>query len=131
METSAVKMHKNMFSKAQFFRSSGECVMFVVLWMLNQITEKDCEITILGLIFLMSFQNMTVDVTLPNTAGKMSIEHITLFLIKYISEDAVDLKFPPDVNNNPSNHFKNIFLISFKNEVMCNKVEWQGKRIDL
>ncbi len=52
METSAVKMHENVFSKAQFFRSSGECVMFVVLWMLNQITEKDCEITILGLIFL-------------------------------------------------------------------------------
>ncbi len=48
---------------------------------------------------------MTVDVTLPNTAGKISIEYITVFLIKYISEDAVDLKFPPDVNNNPSNPY--------------------------
>ncbi len=37
------------------------------------------------------------------TVGKKSIEHITIFLSKYISKDAVDLKFSPDVGNNPSN----------------------------
>ncbi len=38
-----------------------------------------------------------------HTAGKISIEHITIFLSKYISNGAVDLKFSPDVDNNPSN----------------------------
>ncbi len=36
------------------------------------------------------------------TAGKISIEHVTIFLSKYISKGAVDLKFSPDVGNNPS-----------------------------
>ncbi len=39
------------------------------------------------------------------TAGKISIEHITIFLSKYISKGAVDLKFSPDVSNNPSNPY--------------------------
>ncbi len=34
--------------------------------------------------------------------GKISIEHITIFLSKYIFKGAVDLKFSPDVDNNPS-----------------------------
>ncbi len=33
----------------------------------------------------------------------MSIEHVTIFPSKYISKDAVDVKFSPDVGNNPSN----------------------------
>ncbi len=36
-------------------------------------------------------------------AGKISIEHVTTFLNKYISKGAVDMKFSPDVGNNPSN----------------------------
>ncbi len=43
--------------------------------------------------------------TIINTAGKISIEQVTIILSKYISEDAVDLKFSPDVNNNPSNPY--------------------------
>ncbi len=39
------------------------------------------------------------------TAGKISIEHVTIFLSKYISKGAVDLKFSPDVGNNPSNPY--------------------------
>ncbi len=39
------------------------------------------------------------------TAGKISIEHVTIFLIKYISKGAVDMKFSPDVGNNPSDPY--------------------------
>ncbi len=34
--------------------------------------------------------------------GEISIEHVTVFLSKYISKGAVDLKCSPDVDNNPS-----------------------------
>ncbi len=37
------------------------------------------------------------------TEGKISIEHVTVFHIKYISKAAVDMKSSPDVGNNPSN----------------------------
>ncbi len=40
-----------------------------------------------------------------NTAGKISIEHVNIFLSKYISKGAVDLKFSPDVGNNPNNSY--------------------------
>ncbi len=40
-----------------------------------------------------------------HTAGKISIEHVTIFLSKYISKGAVDMKFSPDVRNNPSNPY--------------------------
>ncbi len=39
------------------------------------------------------------------TAGKISIEHVTIFLSKYISKGAVDMKLSPDVGNNPSNPY--------------------------
>ncbi len=39
------------------------------------------------------------------TAGKISIEHVTIFLSKYISKGVVDLKCSPDVGNNPSNPY--------------------------
>ncbi len=39
------------------------------------------------------------------TAGKISNEHITIFLSKYLFKGAVDLKFSPDVGNNPSNPY--------------------------
>ncbi len=35
-------------------------------------------------------------------AGKISIEHVSIFPSKYISKGAVDMKFSPDVGNNPS-----------------------------
>ncbi len=37
--------------------------------------------------------------------GKICIEHVTIFLSKYISKGAVDLKFSPDDGNNPSNAY--------------------------
>ncbi len=42
---------------------------------------------------------------IAKTAGKISIEHVTIFLSKYISKGAVDMKFSPDVGNNPSNSY--------------------------
>ncbi len=36
----------------------------------------------------------------PLTAGKIIIEHITIFPSKYISKGVVDMKFSPDVGNN-------------------------------
>ncbi len=39
------------------------------------------------------------------TVGKISIEHVTIFLSKYISKGAVDMKCSPDVGNNPSNPY--------------------------
>ncbi len=38
-----------------------------------------------------------------HTAGKISIEHVTIFPSKYISKGAVDMEFSPDVGNNQSN----------------------------
>ncbi len=49
-------------------------------------------------------------------AGKISIEYVTIFLSKYISKDAVDLKFLSDVNYNPSNPY-----IQRKQNKLCNK----------
>jgi len=45
------------------------------------------------------------------TAGTISVEHLTIFLSKYISKDAVDLKFSPDVGNYPSNPYIQISSI--------------------
>ncbi len=39
------------------------------------------------------------------TAGTINIEHVTICLSKCISEDAVDMKFSPDVHNNPNNPY--------------------------
>ena len=36
-------------------------------------------------------------------AGKMSIEHVTVFLSKCISEDAIDMKCSPDAEKDPHN----------------------------
>ena len=38
-----------------------------------------------------------------HTAGKISIEHVNIFLSKYISDGAIDMKLSPDVGNNPNN----------------------------
>ncbi len=42
------------------------------------------------------------------TAGKISIEHVTIFLSKCIYKGAVDMKCSPDVGNNPSNPYTQI-----------------------
>ncbi len=39
-----------------------------------------------------------------HSAGKISIERVIIFLSKYISKDAVDMTFSPDVDN-PSNPY--------------------------
>ncbi len=39
------------------------------------------------------------------TAGKISTEHVNILLSKYISKGAVDMKFSPDVGNNPINPY--------------------------
>ena len=57
------------------------------------------------------------------TVGKISIEYVNIFLSKYISDGAIDMKLSPDVSNNPSNPHKEIkTYMSIK--VMCNKLEW-------
>ena len=38
-----------------------------------------------------------------HTSGRISIEHVTIFLHKYLSKGAVDMKLSPDVGNNPYN----------------------------
>ncbi len=40
-----------------------------------------------------------------NHFNKISIEHVTIFLSKYIFKGAVDMKFSPDVSNNPNNPY--------------------------
>lgn len=42
--------------------------------------------------------------TVTNPAGKISIEHVTIFLSKHISKGTTDMKFSPDVGNNPVIH---------------------------
>ncbi len=39
------------------------------------------------------------------TAGKISIEHVTIFPSKYVSKSAANMKFSPDVGNNQSNPY--------------------------
>ncbi len=56
-----------------------------------------------------------------HTAGKISIEHVTIFLSKCISKGAVDLKFSTDVRNNPSNpyiQYKENKTNKFRNKVV-------------
>ncbi len=57
------------------------------------------------------------------TAGKISIEHVTIFLSKYISKGAVDVNISPDVGNNPSNPYKENETNKFRNYVLCNTME--------
>ncbi len=40
-----------------------------------------------------------------NTVSKISIEHVTIIPSKYISKGAVNMKFSPDVGNNPSSPY--------------------------
>ena len=39
------------------------------------------------------------------TVGKVSIEHVTIFLSKYISKGAIHMTFSPDVGNNPGHPY--------------------------
>ncbi len=42
---------------------------------------------------------------ITKTADKISTEHATFFLTKYIYKGAVDFTFSPDVGNNPSHSY--------------------------
>ncbi len=54
----------------------------------------------------------TIDIfSYAYTVGKIIIEHVSIFLSKYIYKGAVDLKFSPDVGNNPSNPYVQRFQI--------------------
>ncbi len=44
------------------------------------------------------------------TAGKISIEHVTIFLSKYISKGAVDITFSPDFGNIPTHTYKEMYV---------------------
>lgn len=61
------------------------------------------------------------------SAGKISIEHVNIFLSKFISNWAVGMKCSPDVGGNPSNpHIeKNTLKIKTYTCPLCliNKVE--------
>ncbi len=56
------------------------------------------------------------------TAGKISIEHVTIFLSKYITKGAVDMKFSPGVNNNPSNPY--ILIKQISSEMKLCVIRW-------
>ncbi len=56
-------------------------------------------------------------------AGKIGIERLNFFLSKYISKGAVDLKFSPDVGNNPSNPYIQIKQNKSSEINLCNKIE--------
>ncbi len=45
------------------------------------------------------------ELVVSHKVGKISIEHITIFLSKYISKGAVGMTFSSDVSNNPSNPY--------------------------
>ncbi len=65
------------------------------------------------------------------TAGKIIIERITIFLRKHISKGAVDMKFSPDVGNNPSNpyiHTKKTKQISSEIKLRIIKRNDTGKK---
>lgn len=46
---------------------------------------------------------MDADDVMLKREKTVSFEHIINFLSKYISKGVTDMKFPPDVGNNPSN----------------------------
>ncbi len=53
-----------------------------------------------------SFHNAMIQfLKMSHTAGEISIEHVTIFLSKYISKGAVDMKSSADVGNNPSDPY--------------------------
>ncbi len=55
--------------------------------------------------FCILLSNLVPNIIFLITAGKINIEHVTIFLSKYISKGAADLEFSPDVGNNPSNPY--------------------------
>ncbi len=57
-----------------------------------------------------------------HTAGKISIEHVTIFLSKSVSKGDVDMKFSPDVGNNPSNPYIQKTKQISSEMKLCNKM---------
>ncbi len=59
------------------------------------------------------------------TAGKISIECVTIFPSKYISKGAIDMKFSPDVGNNVGvGEFGPYFHRVFKSWRFCGPLLW-------
>ena len=53
--------------------------------------------------------------THTHTAGKISIEHVTIFLSKYISKGAIDMKFSPSnpyIQRNKNKHIQKLSYVS-------------------
>ena len=60
--------------------------------------------------------NIFYGTSIKYTAGKISIEHVNISLKKHISNQAIDMKFSPDVGINPSNaHIQRIQTFMFIN----------------
>ncbi len=65
-----------------------------------------------------------------HTAGKISIEHITMFLSKYISKGAVDLKVSPDVGSNQSESIHTKTTKQLSSEIrLSDKMERQREKV--
>ena len=62
--------------------------------------------------------------------GEISIEHINILSSKCISNEPIQVKFAPDFginSNNPDTKSKH--ESPYVNKVMCNKVEWNRKKV--
>ncbi len=78
--------------------------------------KKDCVTSErLTLRFTCELWTLLTHNTSTYTAGKISIEHVTIFLSKYISKGAVDMKFPPDVGNIQTHTYKENKTNMFRN----------------
>ncbi len=60
--------------------------------------------------------------------GKISIECITIFLSKYISKGAVDMKFSPDDDDNPNNPYIQIKQNSSEIKLCVIKWNYTGQK---
>ncbi len=66
------------------------------------------------------------------TLGKISIEHVTIFLSRYISKGAADMTFSPDVGNNPSNPYIQNKTKQINKKIKLCVIKWNetGKSIE-
>ncbi len=60
------------------------------------------------------------------TAAKISFEHVTIFLSKYISKGAADMKFSPDVGNNPRKQYIQLKQNKYVQKLSC-VIKWNDR----
>jgi len=87
-----------------YFLSCGHLVNISYIKYLNQDFSYFVKIINIFTDFAQTFKQHCVYIYIYiyiYTVGKISIEHVTIFLSKYISKGAVDLTFSPDVNPQP------------------------------